>query len=101
MGYAPTTNIPTIGRCYLCKQQRTTRFVSLYVTSAKSSYLKNPSLHANLCKSCIHKTFWKFTGKNLLALHLGIFGLMQAPFYIVQNTATYLKALYKLRGTPP
>jgi hypothetical protein len=44
--------------------------------------------------------FWQFTGKNILLGPWGIISLVVTPFYLLQNTGVYLKALYKLRGTP-
>jgi hypothetical protein len=54
-------------------------------------------VHADLCRSCIHKRFWEFTGKNLLLGPWGMISLLVTPFYLLQNTVVYMSALYKLR----
>jgi hypothetical protein len=100
MSYSPTTDSPTHGHCGICHKTRPTQFVSFYLARLRSRDGKDGSIHANLCKSCIHKTFWKFAGKNLLALHLGIFTLFRGLIFLVQNTGNYLKALWKLRAVP-
>jgi hypothetical protein len=100
MDYSPTTDIPAVGRCQACKQSRATRPVSFYRNGRRSVRSEPDAIHAKLCKSCIHKKYWEFMGKNLLYAPLGIFRMFLAPIYAVQNTAVYLKALHKLRGVP-
>jgi hypothetical protein len=58
---------------------------------------KTYSLNADLCKTCIHRRFWQFQGKNLLLGPWGTFSLVVTPIYLLQNTAVYLSTLYKLR----
>jgi hypothetical protein len=100
VSYSPTSDIPALAQCQLCKQTRATRFVSFHRNVGMLFARKSYALHGNLCESCINKMFWQFTGKNILLGPWGIISLVVTPFYLLQNTGVYLKALYKLRGTP-
>ena len=61
--------------------------------------VRPPDLHRSgqPCRSCIHKKYWEFTGKNLLLGPWGTISLIVTPIYLIQNTAVYASALYKLR----
>src|SRR3954471_17898470 len=51
------------------------------------------SCKGNLCKNCIHKTFWSFNAVNLSVGWLGYISLIVAPCFIVNNLAYYFGAL--------
>jgi hypothetical protein len=55
------------------------------------------SINADLYKTRIHRKFWEFQGENLLLGPWGYFSLLLTPILLVQNTAAYLIALYKLQ----
>jgi hypothetical protein len=55
------------------------------------------TIQGDLCRSCLHKSFWEFTGKNLLLGPWGTISLVVTPIYLIANTSTYASALYKLR----
>jgi hypothetical protein len=59
------------------------------------------NLDADLCRSCIHKRFLEFTGKNRLLGPWGTISLIVTPIYLLQNTGSYVSALYRLRDTLP
>jgi len=86
-----------MGRCQLCQQMRATRNVSFHRNVGMFVARRLHSTNGELCRSCIHKKFWEFQGKNLLLGPWGLFSLLLTPILLVQNTATYLIALYKLR----
>ena len=54
-------------------------------------------VRGDLYKPCVHKAYWEFTGKNLLLGPWGTISLVITPTYLVQNTWTYVRALYQLR----
>jgi hypothetical protein len=86
-----------MGRCQLCQQMRAVRNVSFHRNVGMLVRRRMHSIHADLCKTCIHRKFWEFQGKNLLWGPWGYFSLLLTPILLLQNTVTYLIALYKLR----
>ncbi|HXX19297.1 MAG TPA: hypothetical protein VEJ46_07830 [Candidatus Acidoferrum sp.] len=92
-----TASLGTIGRCQLCQQMRATKSVTFHRNIGMLVARRTRSISGELCKSCIHRKFWEFQGKNLLLGPWGFFSLLLTPILLVQNTATYLVALYKLR----
>jgi len=55
------------------------------------------SATGELCRSCIHRMYWEFQGKNILLGPWQLKSLLLTPILLVMNTGTYLTALYKLR----
>lgn len=97
MNMAGASPLNAIGRCRLCRQMRATRKVTFHRNVGLLFIRRWYSVTGELCRSCIHKKFWEFQGKNLLLGPWGFFSLLLTPILLVQNTATYLIALYKLR----
>lgn len=86
-----------MNRCQGCGQMRVTRVVSFYRNVGMLLARRTYSLSGELCKSCIHRKFWEFQGKNLLLGPWGTISLIVTPIYLLQNRGTYLASLYKLR----
>lgn len=99
MSASATPNL--FGRCQGCGEMRPTALISFHRNVGMLVVRRTYNLDAELCKSCIHKRFWEFTGKNLLLGPWGIISLIVTPIYLLQNTGSYLAALYKLRDAPP
>jgi hypothetical protein len=87
----------SFSRCQRCNEMRATRNVSFHRNVGMLVVLRTHSVNGNLCRSCIHRKFWEFQGKNLLLGPWGLFSLLLTPILLVQNTGAYLIALYKLR----
>jgi hypothetical protein len=51
------------------------------------------SCKGNLCKNCIHKTFWSFNAVNLSIGWLGTISLILAPCFFINNLVYYFGAL--------
>src|SRR5262249_33278768 len=51
------------------------------------------SIEGELCKSCIHRHFWSFTGTNLFLGWWGTISLLVTPFFILNNVVRYLMCL--------
>ena len=58
------------------------------------------SVEGELCKRCIHRYFWSFTGTNLLLGWWGTISFCLNPFFILNNTFRYLMCL-GMPGVPP
>lgn len=51
------------------------------------------TMEGNLCKPCIHSTFWKMTAINLTLGWWGIISFIVNIFFIINNLVYYLGAL--------
>src|SRR5271170_5633931 len=47
----------------------------------------------NLCKSCIHKHFWEYTGTTFFLGWWGTISLFVTPFFILNNVGRYVFCL--------
>jgi hypothetical protein len=51
------------------------------------------TIDGNLCKSCIHKHFWKFTLVNLTLGWWGLHSLIVTPIFLINNLVRYMLCL--------
>lgn len=91
----PTRFAP--GLCQWCGSRRPTQYVAFYRNVGKLLRRRKHQIHGDLCKACIHKHYWEFTGKNMLFGPWGAVSLFVTPLYLIRNTGEYVAALYKLR----
>ncbi len=91
----PTRFAP--GLCQWCGSPRPTKYVKFYRNVGMLLARRKYQIHGDLCKACIHKHYWEFTGMNLLLGPWGAVSLFVTPLYLIQNTGKYVSALYKLR----
>ncbi len=91
----PTRFAP--GLCPWCGSPRPTKYVKFYRNVGMLLARRKYQIHGDLCKACIHKHYWEFTGMNLLLGPWGAVSLFVTPLYLIQNTGKYVSALYKLR----
>jgi len=94
----PINPTNTLGRCQVCGSMRQTSEVTYQRNIGMLIARQTRTIHANMCKSCVHKNYWEFTGKNLLLGPWGTISLIITPIYLVTNTVSYVSALHKLRG---
>lgn len=76
---------------------RQTKYVAFHRNVGMLFQRRTYSIKANLCRSCVHKTYWEYTYKNLLLGWWGIISVIATPIFFVFNLFVYLTALYKLR----
>lgn len=95
-----SSQLNAIGSCQVCGNMRHTRSVAFYRNVGMLLMRRTYTVKGELCRPCIHKYFWEFTGKNILLGPWGTISLIVTPIYLVQNTGQYLTALYKLRDVP-
>ena len=57
-------------------------------------------IKGELCKSCVHKNFWKMTLVTLTVGWLGMISLVVAPIFIIMNIVNYLSCM-SLQPVPP
>ena len=87
-----------LGNCQICREMRQTKYVALHRNVGMLFQRQTHSINANMCRCCVHKTFWEYTYKNLLLGWCGMISVAITPIYFVMNLFIYLTALYKLRN---
>ena len=99
MGSTPTPRpLNTMGSCQLCKNMRQLQFVMYFRNVGMLFARRTITAKGDLCRPCIHRLYWEFAGKNVLLGPWGMISLVVTPLYLIQNTWTYSRALYKLRN---
>jgi hypothetical protein len=90
----------TMRRCQSCGAMRQTQYVAFYRNIGMLFARRTITVQGDMCKSCVHRFFWEFTAKNILLGPWGVISMIVTPIYLIQNTGSYLVALYKLRDAP-
>ena len=91
-------NLNAPGHCQFCGNMRQTTPVTFHRNIGMLVARQTKSLKGNLCKTCVKKSFWDFTAKNLLLGPWGMISIIVTPIYLVTNTVSYVSALQKLSG---
>ena len=91
----PTRFAP--GLCQWCGSARPTEYVKFHRNVGMLLARRKFQIHGDLCKACIHRHYWEFTGKNLLLGPWGVVSLIVTPLYLIRNSGEYVSAIYKLR----
>lgn len=84
--------------CQLCGIIRQTSRVSFARNIGMLVAHREKKITANMCKTCLKKNFWEYTGKNLLFGPWGMISLLLTPIYLVTNIVSYVSALQELKG---
>lgn len=79
--------------CQKCGIEAPTKYVAMYQNIGVLVMRFSTSVEGNLCKNCIHSTFWTMTGINMTLGWWGMISLVVTPFFIVNNTVRYLGCL--------
>src|SRR4051794_23196890 len=79
--------------CQLCRRPAQVNDVSFSYNVGMLEARRHATLKGALCKSCIHRTYWKFAGINLSVGWLGYISLVVAPIFLLANTWVYLRSL--------
>jgi hypothetical protein len=79
--------------CEYCGFEARTKNVAFYQNVGLIFVRMTKSVHGELCKSCVHKYFWKFTLTNLFLGWWGTTSFFINPFLILNNLGRYLTCL--------
>lgn len=79
--------------CQACGVHGPTRYVEFYQNIGAAVMRFHKSVKGRLCRECIERFFWPFTGKTLLFGWLGIISAIIYPFILLNNLFRYLGAL--------
>lgn len=93
-------------QCEGCGAWAETRHVVFYYNIGLVFLRFHRSLDETLCKSCIHRSFWKFTALNLFLGWWGVISFFCTIGFLLNNTIRYLGCLSMAPrpadgGTPP
>lgn len=91
-------SINSMQPCQLCGMIRQTIRVTFARNIGMLVVHREKKITANMCKTCLRKNFWEYTGKNLVFGPWGVVSLLLTPIYLVTNTVSYISALQKLKG---
>ena len=96
---AVNTGLPAsaIGRCQVCGNMRATALAKFDRNIGMIILRQVRSIQGNMCKTCLSKKFWEFTGLNLLLGPWGVISLIMTPIFLITNTVSYVSASRKLR----
>lgn len=87
----------TMGRCQVCGNMRATTLAKFDRNIGMLVLRQVRSIQGNMCKTCLGKKFWEFTGLNLLLGPWGVISLIMTPIFLITNTVSYVSASRKLR----
>ena len=79
--------------CQSCGVEAPTKYVAFYQNIGALVMRFTRTIEGNLCKSCIHRHFWKFTLVNVTLGWWGIHSLIVTPFFLLNNLFRYLFCL--------
>lgn len=79
--------------CQICGREAPTKHVVFYQNIGAVVMRFSRTVDGNLCKSCIHQHFWKFTLTNLTLGWWGMISICVTPFFILNNVFRYVFCL--------
>jgi hypothetical protein len=86
--------------CQTCGVEAATKYVAFYENTGAVVVRFYRSIEGNLCKSCIHRHFWSFTGTTFVLGWWGTISFFVTPFIILNNLGRYLLCLF-MPSVPP
>ena len=79
--------------CQLCGVEAPTKHVTFHQNIGALVMRFYKGVDGNLCKPCIHKTFWTYQAFNLFLGPWGVISLIITPFFLIWNLIQYLMCL--------
>src|SRR5258708_3075960 len=78
--------------CSRCGIEAPTRHVTFRYVVAGVFYYQWQMEESNLCKRCVNRLHWRYTGVTLLGGWLGI-SIVAVPFFVLANLFNYARGL--------
>lgn len=75
--------------CQVCGVEAPTRKVTFHQNIGALVLRFHQSMDGQLCKRCIHKTFWRMTAINLVVGWWGVISFIVTPFFTINNVVYY------------
>jgi len=79
--------------CQCCGVEAPTKYVAFHQNIGMLIMRSSSSISGELCKSCIHTYFWKYTLTNMVLGWWGMISMIVNPFFILNNVGRYLFCL--------
>lgn len=79
--------------CQGCGVEAATKYVSFHQNIGAVFLRFSSSIDGSLCKSCIHKHFWKMTGTTFFLGWWGTISFIVTPFLLLNNVGRYAMCL--------
>src|SRR5688572_24664486 len=86
--------------CQKCGLEAETKYIELYQNVGLLIIRFHKVTKGHLCKYCISKTFWKYTGISLIGGWWGIISLCLNPFVLANNIYRYVASHQMESPTP-
>lgn len=86
--------------CKDCGVEAPTKYISFHQNIGLLVVRFSRSVEGSLCKSCIHKHFWRMTATTLFLGWWGTISFFVTPFLVLNNVGRYLFCL-GMEGVPP
>jgi hypothetical protein len=80
------------GACQVCQRNAQLSPVTFRYNIGMLVARRYATLKGQMCKSCIHRTYWKYAGINATVGWLGYISLFCAPAFLMMNTYYYLRS---------
>jgi hypothetical protein len=80
------------GACQVCRREAQLNPVTFRYNIGMLVARRYATLQGRLCKTCIHRTYWKYAAINLTVGWLGYISLIVAPSFLAMNTYFYLRS---------
>jgi hypothetical protein len=88
-------------RCDLCFQSEPTAYVELHHNVGMLLLRREYTTQGELCRSCLTRSFWEHTLRNLTLGWWGIISFFMTWYFLVANLFTYLSARGELGKAAP
>jgi len=99
LGLNPTTTYKNTSYCENCGQQAQLRFVDFYQNIGAIVLRFHKRVKGNLCRDCVEKYFWEYTGTTLLLGWWGIISFFASIMTIPNNIIRYLSVMNMPRSS--
>src|SRR5438128_3525221 len=86
--------------CQMCGIEAPTRYVTYYQNIGMLLAHQTKWVSGYLCKRCVHRYFWEFTGITFLIGWCSYVSLLLGPLCLLNNIARYSIRLF-MPGVPP
>ncbi|QRN97256.1 hypothetical protein JRI60_51365 [Archangium violaceum] len=88
-------------RCDLCYQSEPSTYVELHHNVGMIILRRVYTTEGELCRSCLDRSFWHHTLRNLTLGWWGTISFIMTWYYLLSNVVTYVQARSELRKARP
>jgi hypothetical protein len=78
--------------CQVCRANAPTKYVAFAQNIGAVIFCQQKYIKGEMCKKCIEKIFWQYTGITLILGWWSLFSLVIAPACLINNIVRYIGA---------